>query len=246
MTTPSAFRSMLVGWLGLATVACSSLPAPPRPQEPMASSFDGLAFVPNPDGEGALYVRANHQIGSYDAFQIDPVVIAYRREARIPPQPDTQRMRRHLSESLATGLARTGVPITDAPGHCVLRIGVQLIDAELFEFPRPSSSTTSFVQSWGRFILVQELRDSVSGEALLRYSVKRTIAGSRYYGESGLRDWGAIESALDDALEGLRRATTERLPPSSGAPRADCSGTIARATEKARSESLPAAPARGR
>ncbi len=230
--------------LALFSAACSLLNAPERNRGPLPVTFDGLMLVPNPDGIGSLYLRQNHQIGSYDAFQIDPVTVAYRRETRVPPRPDTERMRRHLEASLAQGIEHSGVPISRASGPCVLRVGVQLIDTELFAISQASQATTSFVKSWGHFVLVHEIRDSVSGESLVRYVVKRGIPGGAYHGASGSRDWGAIERSLDRTLEDLRLATSELLPPNLGEAREGCSGGLALAAQRSRQAQPPAAPAR--
>jgi len=222
----------LCGALFLA--GCAALGEPARSREPAPISHDGLLLAPNPSGAGVLFVRPDHQIGSYDALMLDPVTVSYRRETRLPPRAETERIRRHLRSALERGIGRSGIPISGDPGTCVLRVGIFMLDTELFEVPQDAAAKTSFVASWGRFVLVYELRDSLSGEALMRYAVKRSIPGGAYYGATGSRNWAAIEGAIDGMLADLRESTTDLLPETVGEARQGCQAGIASAATRRR------------
>jgi hypothetical protein len=241
-------RSRAARWIVLLFAAvcaagCSLVPEPARKRQPVLVTHDGLVLVEQP-GVGVLFLRPDHQIGSYDAFQLDPVTVSYRRESAVPLRPETERIRKFLGDALALGVRRSGIPTASQEGRCVLRVGVNLVDVELYQVPQDAPAKTSYVLSWGRLTMVQELRDSVSGAALMRYAVKRTIPGGTYHGASGTRDWVAIERTLGQLLEDVRASTSQLLPPSVGEGREGCHGGIAEAAARARGtrQELPAAP----
>ena len=180
--------------------------------EPVTVSVDGLALVQR-DATGLLFTRPAHQIGGYDAFLIDSTSILYRSERRRLDTATEDRMRQYLRDALEQELIDRGVPIADAPGPCVMRIGVTVVGLELADVPRDNGgASTTFIRSLGKMTLVTEMRDSMSGEAQLRFATKRNIAGGHY--NPGIRShrWRKIRGTADEMMDSWKLGLTWVAP----------------------------------
>ena len=128
------------------------------------TTADGLVKT-DIDMPGALYVRDDHGIGSYDAFLVPPVAIHYK------PKSDKLEMEEELKtllrESLVDAMERNEIPVEDTAGPCVMQVGLVLYNVNV---PKRRRADTL-----GTMTLVMEFRDSTSGQPLLRYSLPNRI-----------------------------------------------------------------------
>jgi len=130
------------------------------------------------DMPGVLFLLEGHGIGGYDALQLPPAWISYKRGSR-KLDPETEKLfLTNLHQTLENLVREAGIAIADSPGNCVMevRIGLLRVDIE----------RSSFVETAGRLTLALEFRDSLSGQPLLRYATRNEIAsqgrlGTRRY-----------------------------------------------------------------
>jgi len=129
---------------------------------------------------GAEFVRPGASFAGYDKVLIDPLTIAAapKDERRrmgpmkvYPPTPGyLDGLRRTYRESFVKQFGRRGFSVVDEPGPGVLRISGHVGDLVLTARldPEGDSTTHELVTSFGDLTLLLDVRDSVSGEALLR------------------------------------------------------------------------------
>jgi hypothetical protein len=127
---------------------------------------DGLVKV-EIDMAGILFLRENHGIGSYDAFQIPPADISYKRRSRkLTPELEDDFLAQ-LEQSLIDSAGDHDIPIDQTPGQCVMQIVIALVNVDL--------ERSSSAKMLGEMTLVMEFRDSISRQTLLRYATQNQI-----------------------------------------------------------------------
>ena len=176
---------------------------------------DGLVKAPGAADSGALFIREAHGIGGYDAVVVAPSWIYYVRGSdRLDPE-DEQVYLASLEQALVDAADAANVPMKYLPGACVLKIGIGLVNVEL---ARNDSADVI-----GEMMLVMEIQDSQSRQALMRYMAPKRI-------EKGAEDVSREEQvrmsfdrmiAEVDIIVALRGAT---LVPSG--PRPGCKGLL--------------------
>jgi hypothetical protein len=158
----------------------SPAPAPRTSKEAAASwTEDGLQKVAI-RGLDVAYARPGASLAQYDKVLLGPVSIAFRRnwergdgvDGRIRPE-DAQRIKDRLTgllmEEMAKELSAGGYTISDQAGETVLELDLRITDLYI---AAPDVRTVSrkdvYAVSAGEMTLVAELRDSASGETLMR------------------------------------------------------------------------------
>jgi hypothetical protein len=175
------------------------------------------------DAPGVLFLRHDHRIGSYDALQIKPAWVSYKRGSRRLPAAMEEEFKLQLEQSLAELASAAAIPLVDSPGACVMAIEVGLLHLDL--------ERSSYSESMGRLTLAMEFRDSESGEALLRYATRNRIEnpGEGVTRRRQLREsFNAMLERMDlsVSLRGAGLADDEIRPP--------CQGTLAQRGRQAR------------
>ena len=190
---------------------------------------------------GAEFVRPGARLGGYDRVLIDPLTIAPAPEGekrrmgptrQYAPTPDyLDGMRRIYQESFVRQFDRGGFSVVSEPGPGVLRISGHVADLVLTARLDPEGQTTTreFVRGFGELTLLLEVRDSVSGETLLRTVDRQPIARDPVAG-AAVNSTGANLSAqrllfanqallLHQRLAELRAmGTSPETPPAGAAP----------------------------
>jgi hypothetical protein len=129
-----------------------------------------------------------------------------------------------LEQTLVDIAEAAHVPIVNAPGECVIKVGAGFVNVDL------ARSETANVL--GRMTLVIEYQDSVSGQSLLRSASNQMIAREA----DGTSREQQIADSFDrmtqevDVLSALVAATSIPSP-----PRAGCEGALV----KARTSAVP-------
>ena len=184
----------------LAGVAgCASTPAPPTVQTgPEAEvTIDGLYRVDN-SVVALAYVKPDLDLQPYTKLMLDPVSIAYQRDpgSRRSVQPGAgesnyalspsqmEDLRSWFQEAVITALTKDdGYEFVGSPGPDVLRITADLVDL-IVRVPtqRAGGRDRSYARSYGEVSLIMELRDSQSGEILVRAGDRRDPTGNTAQG----------------------------------------------------------------
>lgn len=149
-----------------------------------AVSSDGLHRVNTPDDNpGVLYVKAPRpRLYEFDSLVLAPVNIQYGKRTRRPRQAEELAIARHFRSSLAEELAgSSGWQVVPDPGDGVLKLEIAALGLELpDEALDESGATTTFVGPGGEVTIVMTLRNSLTGEPLLRFVERRVLPGGHY------------------------------------------------------------------
>jgi hypothetical protein len=173
--------TVMAGAIGSAA-SQSSTELPRNKREAAAAwSEDGLQNV-SIKGLDVVYARPGSSLAGYTKVLLKPVDVAFRRDwgrsstgtlaGRVRSE-DAQRIRERLmavmAEETLKVLAEGGYAVVDAPGDDVLEVDASIRDLFITAPDIPSASFTKvYSLSAGEMTLVAELRDSVSGETLMR------------------------------------------------------------------------------
>lgn len=218
----SLLPGLLVGLL-LGLVGCAGTGAGPGADDVGAGiergdrseiSSDGLRRA-EVDLPGVLYLRDGHQIGSFDAFLIPEAIIDYQRYSRKLSNDLEDMFKASLEQSLIDAANDAAVPIVREPGACVLQLGMGLVNVDL---ERASLSNL------GTMTLVMEFRDTLSGDALLRYARDVEIES-----EAGNIDRDEqVQAAFDDLVASMQVGRALRAAGlANDDVREGCEGTLA-------------------
>jgi hypothetical protein len=120
------------------------------------------------DMPGTLYVREGHGIGSYDAFLIPPAALGYRRGSAPLPDALEESFKAQLEQTLLDATRAAEIPTVNAPGACVMIVALGVLEVDVAS--RDSADPA------GELTMAMEFRDSLSGDALLRYEAPQTVA----------------------------------------------------------------------
>jgi len=142
---------------------------------------EGLSKL-NVKGLDVVYARPGATLGGYDKFMLRPITVAFQRdwEKRSAPgtrtpikTQDAQRIKDRLSalvrEEVTKQLNEGGYMLVDAPGDNVLEVALSIVNLDV---NAPDIKTAGRVETYalsaGEMTLVADLRDSASGDIIMR------------------------------------------------------------------------------
>ena len=136
---------------------------------------------------GSEFVKPGAQLGGYDKVLLETLVIkpsetSERRRMgpkEYPPTPSyLEGLKSTYQEAFSKQFGRGGWSVVSEPGPGVLRISGLVIDLVLTAPLDPEADTTTFgyVTSFGDLTLLLDVRDSTSGEPLLRTIDRQPIS----------------------------------------------------------------------
>lgn len=144
-----------------------------------AWSEDGLESV-KIRGLDVVYVRPGSSLADYDKFRLPPISVAFRKNwdrssgtrSRVSAK-DAQRIKDRLAtlvhSELVNELAAGGYKLSEQAGDDVIELDIRIIDLNVTAPDIPTAGRqTIYAVSAGQMTLVAELRDSVSGETIMR------------------------------------------------------------------------------
>ncbi len=170
--------------------------------------------------DGELFIREDHQIGGFDAVHFPLARIRYGKGSPTLPKRTENEFLGLLEQSLIDAAEGGGFEVAERSGRCVLQVKVAIEDVNISQ--RSRTGTTG---DWATLTFVIELRESLSGRALARYSTSERIM-SPGTGENRadliLANYAAILEGID--LPGVVTGVTASPSP----PRENCEGSIAR------------------
>lgn len=153
-----------------------------RRQAAAAWSEDGLEKIRIP-GLDLAYARPGTSLGGYEEVLIQPVSVAFRRDWQRDTHADAGIRRRadHLvrlktrmagviGDEVRRELERGGYRIATAPGEDVLELELDIVNLSLVASSNPPTAgrIEVYAVSAAEMTIVAELRDSSSGETLMR------------------------------------------------------------------------------
>ncbi len=178
----SRFRIPCLGiFLFVGACASGPRPLPTIVTGPQAEvTLDGLYKLDN-TVMALAYATPDLDLRPYTKFMLDPVDIAYERDPRGASRPgtasgnfeltprQTERLKELFSEAIVETLTREeGYPLVEQPGPDVLRLTVSLIDLVVRVPTDVSGRSRVFAASYGEVTMIVEVRDSETGEILVR------------------------------------------------------------------------------
>ena len=178
------------------------------------TTVDGLHAV-EIDMPGQLFIRDDHQIGSYDAFLIPEATISYNRASRrVSPALEVSFVA-ILEQSLIDAAEASNIPVVQEPGACVLQVGIGVTNLRI---------ERSRIGNIGRMTVVMEFRDTISGEPLLRFAREEAIENEG----TGTPRNEMLQEALDEIVADLDVSRALRAAGLSDQEvRPGCRGTLA-------------------
>jgi hypothetical protein len=147
---------------------------------------DGLHRVRTPRSYGLLYLKAPRpHLYRYQAIGLAPISITYKRGFK-PWKSDTEsRLRHHIATSIVGQLEeQVSWQLVDkaGPGVLVLMVYALELDLSPIEMHTHDGTTRTESAETGDVILMLELRDSMSGEPLVRFIQNQALPGGSYSG----------------------------------------------------------------
>jgi len=161
------------------------------------TTADGLVKA-EIDLPGALFIREDHGIGSYDAFVVPSVGVNYKRKSKQLKPEMEEELQTTLRDSLVEAAQAAEIPVLDKPGKCVMQVGLAVYNVNIARNPHASSL--------GTMTLVMEFRDSVSRQPLLRYAIPNQIANRQRSANRNRQ----LRKGFDEMVQKLDLATALR------------------------------------
>lgn len=201
----------LVALIGQAVASgCMTVASEPPPSEPVMTA-DGLTLVESRQ-KGALFIKPDHGITAHHRYYLNQILITYERDSNRFSSNQERRMRQYVEDATLGGMSANGLVMVTGRGQCVLSMGIGLVDISLAE-PDGTGSSTSLLNNWGAATLVVDLRDSLSGEPLLRYGRRIQFPGGIQW-QDERPPWAEVRTTLDRLLQDQHATLTQRVPPS--------------------------------
>jgi len=213
---------------GTATAQTPSASAAPATQSTAALDQDGLQRT-EVRGLDLAFILPGATLEGFNRVQLAPVQVAFRRNwerqtrtgsrQRVSAR-DMERIRDRLSTLVETEvreeLARGGYALVEDPGEDVLAVRMDIVNLDITAPDLASAGRTRvYTTSVGEMTLVAELRDSSSGELLMRVFDRRvgrtsttprftTRADNVMEARNAARAWAR---ALREGLDAARTVT---------------------------------------
>ena len=175
---PFPFLSLLLA--GAVACAAYAQDVPQNKREAEAEwSADGLHKT-KVKGLDLVYARPGASLEGYKQVLLRPISVTFRKEWHNPPgdpyrmnAADAERIKGRMSalvrEELRKELDKGGYSLVEAPGEDVLELQMSIIDLHAAAPDvQPVGRVDVFAFSAGEMTLVAELRDSVSGDTIMR------------------------------------------------------------------------------
>lgn len=224
-----ATTGLLVSLLAMSIATACATSDTPSAQPADATPAPVAAKVPERIGDlvkvdigsdGELFIREDHQIGGFDALHFPLARIRYKTGSPTLSKQAENEFLALLEQSLIDSAEDGGFEVVERSGRCVLRVRVAMEDVNITQ--RSRTGTTG---DWATLTFVIELRESLSGRALARYSKSERIMSpgtGEDRAELILANYAAILEGID--LPGMVTGVTATPSPA----HENCEGSIAR------------------
>jgi hypothetical protein len=123
-------------------------------------------------------MRPGYTFGSYRHFTMGKTHVTFRPDSRVLSDAEVAEMVRRFDGVARQVISSSGRIEVAAPGPCIARVSLGLVDIDLLE-PKDLTAhgTSTVMDSYGSLTLVLEIRDGYTAEPLLRYGRRRRLEG---------------------------------------------------------------------
>lgn len=159
------------------------------------TTVEGLELI---DGTriDIVYAKPNVDLSRYDKVLLAPVSIAYQRSSAELTNRQVARMRREFRGALEDELMEGGYALAAEPAQEVLLLEASIVDLYVNRPTRPSAGRAVILTATsGEMTLMGELRDSSSGEVLVRFS-DRERPRSYWQRSTSISEWSEARRAF--------------------------------------------------
>ncbi|GEM_PF-4990751 len=220
----SATRCLVLLFGALALFACATPPPADAPDTSerlrLRPIFDiEKVEVPIP---GQLELRLDHKIGGYDAIFVRHGRLRYRHGSLELTRDAERTFLAMLERSLVTAIETSDVEVAETPGRCAMEVQMGVFEMDL--------ETADYAEGLADMVVVMTFRDSVSGDALLRYARPARID----HPESGVSDDRQLRDGLSRIVVDMD--VTNVLRPAGLATDATIEGCRGRLGERGREQ----------
>ena len=178
-------------------------------------TIDGLYPVEQTRIDKA-FAKPDLDLSTYDRVMIAPVSIAYRKDSFELTEKQARRMNDYFLRALDDALVDNSYDIASEPATDVLLVVARIVDLAINVPTQPRAGrSTYFTASSGSMALIGELRDSVSGEVLVRFA-DRQKPRSHWARSTAIDNWSDVRQAfkfwatiLQDRLNYFHDAVTQ-------------------------------------
>jgi hypothetical protein len=221
-------KRLAIAWLLALGAVCTALAQAPANEVPKSRraaatvwSEEGLGKVAV-KGLDVVYAKPGATLAGYTEVMLRPIPVAFRRDwekqsapgSRTPIKAsDSQRIKDGLSalvrEEVVRQLNDGGYKLVDAPGNDVLDVEMSIIDLDVAAPDIKSAGRVeTFAVSAGEMTLVAALRDSVSGDIVMR--IFDRAQAREYFRPQRITSVDNISEARD-AAKGWAKALRKEL-----------------------------------
>ena len=142
------------------------------------------------------FAKPDLDLSGYGKVMVAPVSIAYRKDSFELTDKQTRRMSDYFWRALDDALVDHGYEVVSEAGPDVLLVAASIVDLDINVPTEPRAGRTSyFTASSGSMTLIGELRDSASGEVLVRFADRRQPR--RHWANStSVSSWSEVRQAF--------------------------------------------------
>ncbi|NNL11352.1 MAG: hypothetical protein HKO84_06290 [Pseudomonadales bacterium] len=198
----SATAAAAVAETGIATAPASNSEAD-LPDDPFPG-FKRL-FI---RGGGILYVRDGMDFESYDSWFLDEAGIEFNKQ-QIPLTAKEQAQLKMLMFRARVQQTKYYGNVVKEPTACTLTQQLHMKKLLLYKSPT-GGPMVNFISSFGKAVVVAEIKDSLTGELVFAYI--EPVRLGRGVTKSASPDMDRLAAALTEAMERAHRALVEQLP----------------------------------
>lgn len=142
------------------------------------------------------YAKPDLDLSQYNKVMVAPVSIAYKKRSFELGEEQIERMEEYFIAALNDQLTEEGYEIVGSPGPDVLLVEASIVDLYVNRPPERSvGRTTVFTASSGEMTLIGELKDSKSGEILVRFA-DRQQPRSHWARSTSVSEWSEVRRAF--------------------------------------------------
>lgn len=158
-------------------------------------TIDGLYPVKQTRIDKA-FAKPGLDLSAYSGVMVAPVSIAYRKNSFELTDKQTRRMNDYFWRALDDALVDNGYDVASEPATDVLLVVARIVDLDINVPTKPRAGrSTYFTASSGSMTLIGELRDSVSGEVLVRFADQQQPR-SHWARSTSVDNWSDVRQAF--------------------------------------------------
>ncbi len=188
------------GLLLLAFASIAAAPAQAKQPEIDTSdsaliTVDGLYPVRHTRVDVA-YAKPDLDLSQYSKVMVAPVSIAYDKRSFELSEEQLQRMDGYFRAALDEQLSENGYEVVTASGRDVLLVEASIVDLYVNRSAEPPVGRSKvFTATSGEMTLIGELKDSMSGETLVRFA-DRQRPRSYWSRSTSVSEWSEVSRAF--------------------------------------------------